>query len=109
MRHPKTSTEVFVRTMFHRTQLDSNCSRVASTLSNPAAASRSFKGALNPGWRPNLAADLLREPDATIGAMARRVGYGSGFRAQRGVQTGARGQPTAAPPPPLRPRDFRTM
>jgi AraC-like DNA-binding protein len=30
-------------------------------------------------WRIALAADLLREPDTTIGAVARRVGYGSGF------------------------------
>ncbi|RKR90576.1 AraC family transcriptional regulator [Micromonospora pisi] len=31
------------------------------------------------GWRLALAADLLREPDATIGSVARRVGYGSPF------------------------------
>ncbi|MET8353643.1 MULTISPECIES: AraC family transcriptional regulator [unclassified Micromonospora] len=31
------------------------------------------------GWRLALAADLLREPDATISAVARRVGYGSPF------------------------------
>jgi AraC-like DNA-binding protein len=31
------------------------------------------------GWRLALAADLLREPDATIGSVARRVGYGSAF------------------------------
>ena len=31
------------------------------------------------GWRLALAADLLREPDATVGAVARRVGYGSSF------------------------------
>lgn len=31
------------------------------------------------GWRLDLAADLLREPDATIGAVARQVGYGSPF------------------------------
>ncbi|MGW3243493.1 AraC family transcriptional regulator [Streptomyces sp. NPDC001070] len=31
------------------------------------------------GWRLALAADLLREPDATLGAVARRVGYGSPF------------------------------
>lgn len=30
-------------------------------------------------WRLSLAADLLREPDATIGAVARKVGYGSPF------------------------------
>jgi AraC-like DNA-binding protein len=31
------------------------------------------------GWRLALAADLLREPEATIGAVARQVGYGSAF------------------------------
>ena len=31
------------------------------------------------GWRLTLAAELLREPEATIGAVARRVGYGSSF------------------------------
>jgi AraC-like DNA-binding protein len=31
------------------------------------------------GWRLALAADLLREPDATLGSVARRVGYGSAF------------------------------
>lgn len=31
------------------------------------------------GWRLALAADLLREPDATIGAVARQVGYGTPF------------------------------
>jgi AraC-like DNA-binding protein len=31
------------------------------------------------GWRLALAADLLREPSATIGSVARRVGYGSAF------------------------------
>ncbi|HZR49708.1 MAG TPA: AraC family transcriptional regulator [Streptosporangiaceae bacterium] len=31
------------------------------------------------GWRLALAADLLREPGATIGAVARQVGYGSPF------------------------------
>ncbi|SEN96831.1 AraC family transcriptional regulator [Actinacidiphila rubida] len=30
-------------------------------------------------WRLALAADLLREPDATIAAVARKVGYGSPF------------------------------
>lgn len=30
-------------------------------------------------WRLTLAADLLREPDNTIGAVARQVGYGSAF------------------------------
>jgi AraC-like DNA-binding protein len=31
------------------------------------------------GWRLALAADLLREPGATIGSVAHRVGYGSPF------------------------------
>jgi AraC-like DNA-binding protein len=31
------------------------------------------------GWRLTLAADLLREPDTTVGAVARKVGYGSAF------------------------------
>ncbi len=31
------------------------------------------------GWRLALAADLLREPDATVAAVARQVGYGSSF------------------------------
>jgi AraC-like DNA-binding protein len=31
------------------------------------------------GWRLALAADLLREPDATLDAVARQVGYGSPF------------------------------
>ena len=30
-------------------------------------------------WRLALAADLLREPDATLGAVARQVGYSSAF------------------------------
>jgi AraC-like DNA-binding protein len=31
------------------------------------------------GWRLALAADLLRGPDATVGAVARQVGYGTPF------------------------------
>jgi AraC-like DNA-binding protein len=30
-------------------------------------------------WRLDLAADLLREPNATVGSVARQVGYGSAF------------------------------
>jgi AraC-like DNA-binding protein len=30
-------------------------------------------------WRLALAADLMREPGATVGAVAARVGYGSPF------------------------------
>jgi AraC-like DNA-binding protein len=42
-------------------------------------------------WRLTLAADMLREPGATIGAVARRVGYGSpyalstAFKRSRGI------------------------
>ncbi|TDD55994.1 AraC family transcriptional regulator [Saccharopolyspora elongata] len=31
------------------------------------------------GWRTALAADLLRDTDATLGAIARKVGYGNAF------------------------------
>ncbi|SDZ10175.1 AraC-type DNA-binding protein [Amycolatopsis xylanica] len=31
------------------------------------------------GWRLAMAADLLREPDATVASVAQRVGYGSAF------------------------------
>jgi AraC-like DNA-binding protein len=31
------------------------------------------------GWRLSLAADLLRDPDATLGSVASQVGYGSSF------------------------------
>jgi AraC-like DNA-binding protein len=31
------------------------------------------------GWRLALAADLLRDPDTTLAAVARRVGYSSPF------------------------------
>ena len=31
------------------------------------------------GWRIALAADLLLEPDATVGSVAAKVGYGSPF------------------------------
>ena len=50
------------------------------------------------GWRLALAADLLREPDVTVGAVARQVGYSSpfalstAFKRERGIS----------------PREFRT-
>jgi AraC-like DNA-binding protein len=50
------------------------------------------------GWRLDLAADLLREPQATIGSVARQVGYGTpfalstAFKRERGIS----------------PRDYRT-
>jgi AraC-like DNA-binding protein len=31
------------------------------------------------GWRLDLAADMLRDPDATLASVASRVGYGSSF------------------------------
>lgn len=31
------------------------------------------------GWRLALAADMLQEPDCTVGSVARKVGYGSAF------------------------------
>ncbi len=31
------------------------------------------------GWQLALAGDLLRQPGATVGAVARQVGYGSPF------------------------------
>lgn len=52
-------------------------------------------------WRLALAADLLREPGATIGAVARRVGYGSpyalstAFKRRRGVSPRAHRTMTA--------------
>ncbi|MEV0826593.1 AraC family transcriptional regulator [Nonomuraea rubra] len=53
-------------------------------------------------WRLALAADLLREPDATIGSVARKVGYGSpfalsaAFKRVRGVSPQAFRSATAA-------------
>ncbi|MFE3626898.1 AraC family transcriptional regulator [Streptomyces goshikiensis] len=68
------------------------------------------------GWRLALAADLLREPDATVATVARRVGYGSAFalstafKRVRGVspqefRTGAGAQAV----PPLMPGAARTV
>lgn len=51
------------------------------------------------GWRLTLAADLLREPGATIGSVAAQVGYSSpfalstAFKRERGIS----------------PRDFRAL
>ncbi|MFD9411457.1 AraC family transcriptional regulator [Streptomyces sp. NPDC059989] len=63
------------------------------------------------GWRLALAADLLREPDATVATVARRVGYGSAFalstafKRVRGVspQEFRTGAVPAAPPEAARP------
>ena len=55
------------------------------------------------GWRLALAADLLREPDATVGAVARQVGYGSSFalsaafKRVRGISPAEHRQTTVAP------------
>ncbi|WP_411107529.1 AraC family transcriptional regulator [Streptomyces sp. cmx-4-9] len=63
------------------------------------------------GWRLALAADLLREPDATVATVARRVGYSSAFalstafKRVRGISPSAfRTAPApAAAPEPCRP------
>ena len=58
----------------------------AETGVSRAALARRFTGLVGQppmayltGRRLSLAADLLREPDATVGAVARKVGYGSAF------------------------------
>jgi len=38
------------------------------------------------GWRLTLAADLLREPGATVGSVAPQVGYGSSFAPSTAVE-----------------------
>ena len=57
------------------------------------------------GWRLALATDLLRDPDTTLGAVARQVGYGSPFalstaykRAHGVSPRGTRGPRTADAP-----------
>jgi AraC-like DNA-binding protein len=58
-------------------------------------------------WRLALAADLLREPDATVGAVAKRVGYGSSFalsaafKRVRGVSPREHRARVAAAPAPV--------
>ena len=61
-------------------------SLAAETGVSRAALARRFKELVGEppmkfltGWRLALAADLLREPDATIGSVAAEVGYGSSF------------------------------
>jgi AraC-like DNA-binding protein len=58
----------------------------ARTGASRASLARRFAGLVGEppmayltGWRITLAADLLRQADATIGAVARQVGYGSAF------------------------------
>lgn len=59
------------------------------------------------GWRLALAADLLREPDATVGAVAKRVGYGSSFalsaafKRVRGISPSEHRARAAATPVPV--------
>jgi AraC-like DNA-binding protein len=54
------------------------------------------------GWRIALAADLLLETDATIGAVASKVGYGSpyalsaAFKRVRGISPRQHREATAA-------------
>ena len=58
-------------------------------------------------WRLALAADLLREPDATVSGVARQVGYGSGFALSaafsrvRGVSPSEHRARAAAAEPPV--------
>jgi AraC-like DNA-binding protein len=60
-------------------------------------------------WRLALAADLLREPDATVGAVARQVGYGSpfalstAFKRVRGVSPQAHREAAAVRSAPILP------
>ncbi|MEW2084025.1 AraC family transcriptional regulator [Streptomyces sp. NPDC005283] len=49
------------------------------------------------GWRLALAADLLRESDATVEAVARKVGYSGSFALSAAFETGTRHQPAGAP------------
>ena len=61
-------------------------SLAAATGVSRAALARRFTGlvgeppmAFLTGWRLALAADLLRDPDATVQSVARQVGYASPF------------------------------
>ncbi|WP_424215956.1 AraC family transcriptional regulator (plasmid) [Streptomyces sp. BI20] len=62
-------------------------------------------------WRLTLAADLLREPEATVAGVARRVGYGTpfalstAFKRVRGISPSEHreGAPSAAPARPAHP------
>jgi transcriptional regulator GlxA family with amidase domain len=66
------------------------------------------------GWRLTVAADLLRQHDSTLEAVARRVGYGSAFafsaafKRERGVSPQEyRRRPAQAPRPSPVPRVVR--
>ena len=52
------------------------------------------------GWRLALAADLLREPDTGLAAVARQVGYATPVRAQHRLQARARREPARLPRSP---------
>ncbi|AUH41973.1 AraC family transcriptional regulator [Streptomyces sp. CMB-StM0423] len=67
--HPWTVAELAVRAGVSRAAL---ARRFAELVGEPPMTYLT-------GWRLALAADLLREPEATVGAVARRVGYGSPF------------------------------
>jgi AraC-like DNA-binding protein len=67
--HPWTVAELAARTGASRASL---ARRFAGLVGEPPMAYLT-------GWRITLAADLLRQADATIGAVARQVGYGSAF------------------------------
>ena len=47
------------------------------------------------GWRLALAADLLCEPDATVGSVAKKVGYSSPFALSTAFKR-VRGKPAKA-------------
>jgi AraC-like DNA-binding protein len=51
------------------------------------------------GWRIALAADLLLEPDATIGSVAHQVGYGSRSRSAPPLSGSAASAPGSIVPP----------
>jgi AraC-like DNA-binding protein len=67
--HPWTVAELATRTGVSRAALGR---RFTDLVGEPPMAYLT-------SWRLALAADLLREPDATVAAVARKVGYGSPF------------------------------
>jgi AraC-like DNA-binding protein len=76
-----------LRTLHHDPALPWTVERLAATVGvSRAALARRFTDLVGEppmayltSWRLALAADLLREPDATVGSVARQVGYGSSF------------------------------
>ncbi|MEU3270637.1 AraC family transcriptional regulator [Saccharomonospora sp. NPDC006951] len=67
--HPWTVAELAARAGTSRAALGR---RFTALVGEPAMAYLT-------GWRLSMAADLLREPGNTVDAVARKVGYGSGF------------------------------